>query len=141
MANYFDRIANKLSTFLDSRVIFLMDAFLSTMASLFALLSLGYLRGTFYSSGRFALLWLCSSLAAMVVAMLVFKGHKLIIRHMSLHDVFVFVKEALFKVLVMMVVMFLAYRKMYVGIAFTLLADFMFTLFLLLFTRLMMITV
>jgi FlaA1/EpsC-like NDP-sugar epimerase len=110
------------------------------MASLFALLCLGYLRGTFYASGRFAVIWLCSSIVAFMVAMFVFKGHKLIIRHMSLHDIFLFMGEAFFKVVVMMIVMLVAYRKMYVSIAFALIADFMFTLFLLLLIRLMMIT-
>lgn len=140
MENLFDKIAGKLSTFLDSRVIFLLDTILSTMASLFALLCLGYLRGTFYASGRFAVIWLCSSIVAFMVAMFVFKGHKLIIRHMSLHDIFLFMGEAFFKVVVMMIVMLVAYRKMYVSIAFALIADFMFTLFLLLLIRLMMIT-
>ena len=140
MENLFDKIAGKLSTFLDSRVIFLLDTILSTMASLFALLCLGYLRGTFYASGRFALIWLCSSIVAFTVAMIVFKGHKLIIRHMSLHDIFLFMGEAFFKVVAMMVVMLVAYRKMYVSVSFALIADFMFTLFLLLLIRLMMIT-
>lgn len=140
MENLFDKIAGKLSTFLDSRVIFLLDTILSTMASLFALLCLGYLRGTFYASGRFALIWLCSSIVAFIVAMIVFKGHKLIIRHMSLHDIFLFMGEAFFKVVAMMIVMLVAYRKMYVSVSFALIADFMFTLFLLLLIRLMMIT-
>lgn len=141
MENIFDKIASKLSTFLDSRVIFLLDTILSTMASLFALLCLGYLRGTFYASGQFALIWLTSSIVSFMVAMMVFKGHKLIIRHMSLHDIFVFVEEALFKVVVMLIVMLIAYRKLYVSVAFALIADFMFTVFLLLIVRLMMITV
>lgn len=140
MENLFDKIAGKLSTFLDSRVIFLLDTILSTMASLFALLCLGYLRGTFYASGRFALIWLCSSIVAFTVAMIVFKGHKLIIRHMSLHDIFLFMGEAFFKVVAMMIVMLVAYRRMYVSVSFALIADFMFTLFLLLLIRLMMIT-
>jgi len=140
MENLFDKIAGKLSTFLDSRVIFLLDTILSTMASLFALLCLGYLRGTFYASGRFALIWLCSSIVAFNVAMIVLKGHKLIIRHMSLHDIFLFMGEAFFKVVAMMIVMLVAYRKMYVSVSFALIADFMFTLFLLLLIRLMMIT-
>lgn len=141
MANYFDRLANKLSTFLDSRVIFLLDTFLSTMASLFALLCLGYLRGTFYSSGRFALIWLCTSVIAFMVSMMIFKGHKLIIRHMSLHDVLLFVQESAFKILAMLIVMLISYRKLYISVSFALVADFMFTLMLLMFVRLMMITV
>lgn len=141
MENYFDKLASKLSTFLDSRVIFLLDAILSTMASLLALLCLGYLRGTFYASGQFAAIWLCSSIVSFVAAMLVFKGHKVIIRHMSLHDAFIFVEEAFFKVVAMLIIMLLVYRRLYVSITFALIADFMFTVFELLLVRLMMITV
>ncbi len=86
MANIIDRLAGKISTFLDSRLIFLLDCVNSLAASLLALLALGYVRGTFYASGRFALIWMLSSLAAFVIAMLVFKGHKLIIRHLKYFD-------------------------------------------------------
>ena len=141
MANYFDRLAGKLSTFLDSRVIFILDCLLSLMASIFALLCLGYMRGTLYASGNFALLWLTSSLVATIVAMLIFKGYKLIIRHTTLHDLMCFVEEAAFKFVVMFLVMFAVYRHFYAGLMFALFADFLFTLFLLVFVRLAMITI
>ncbi|MDD6186184.1 MAG: nucleoside-diphosphate sugar epimerase/dehydratase [Bacteroidales bacterium] len=141
MANYFDRLAGKLSTFLDSRVIFILDCLLSIIASIFALLCLGYMRGTMYASGNFALLWLSSSLVATIVAMLIFKGHKLIIRHTSLHDVLVFVEEVAAKFAIMFVVMLVAYRQLYKGVMFALFADGFFTLFLLVFVRLAMIVV
>ena len=139
MANLFDRLAGKLSTFLDSRVIFLLDCLLSLIASLFALLSLGFLRGTFYASGNFSLLWMVSSLVATIVAMVIFKGHKLIIRHTSLHDLFCFVKEVAVKFAIMFVVMLIAYRHFYTGVLFALIADALFTLFLLVFVRMGMI--
>ena len=141
MANYFDRLAGKLSTFLDSRVIFILDCLLSIIASIFALLCLGYMRGTMYASGNFALLWLSSSLVATIVAMLIFKGHKLIIRHTSLHDVLVFVEEVAAKFAIMFLVMLVAYRQLYKGVLFALFADSFFTLFLLVFVRLGMIVV
>jgi FlaA1/EpsC-like NDP-sugar epimerase len=140
MVNAFDRLASKISIFLDARLIFLIDLVQSLVASLLALLSLGYMRGTFYSSGRFALIWLITSFVAMFVAMLIFKGHKIIIRHMSLRDMFCFVMETLFKVAVMFVVMAIAYRGVFLGVSFALLADFVLTLFLLVMTRLMMVT-
>ena len=141
MANLFDRLAGKLSTFLDSRLIFILDCLLSIIASIFALLCLGYMRGTLYASGNFALFWLSSSLIATIVAMLIFKGHKLIIRHTSLHDLLVFVEEVALKFAIMFVVMLIAYRQLYKGIMFALFADSVFTLFLLVFVRLGMIAV
>ncbi len=141
MANLFDRLAGKLSTFLDSRLIFILDCLLSIIASVFALLCLGYMRGTLYASGNFALFWLSSSLIATIVAVLIFKGHKLIIRHTSLHDLLVFVEEVALKFAIMFVVMLIAYRQLYKGIMFALFADSVFTLFLLVFVRLGMIAV
>lgn len=141
MANLFDRLAGKLSTFLDSRLIFILDCLLSIIASIFALLCLGYMRGTLYASGNFALFWLSSSLIATIVAMLIFKGHKLIIRHTSLHDLLVFVEEVALKFAIMFVVMLIAYRQLYKGVMFALFADSVFTLFLLVFVRLGMIAV
>ena len=141
MANFIDRLTGKISTFLDSRVIFLLDCLISVTASIFALLCLGYLRGTFYSSGSFAAFWLLSSLISTIVAMLIFKGYKLIIRHTTLHDLICFVEEAAFKFAVMTLVIFVAYRHFYLGVMFALIADFLFTLFLLVFVRLAMITI
>ena len=141
MANLLDRLAGKLSTFLDSRLIFILDCLLSIIASVFALLCLGYMRGTLYASGNFALFWLSSSLIATIVAMLIFKGHKLIIRHTSLHDLLVFVEEVALKFAIMFVVMLIAYRQLYKGVMFALFADSVFTLFLLVFVRLGMIAV
>ena len=141
MANFIDKLAGKLSTFLDSRVIFLLDCLISVTASVFALLCLGYIRGTFYSSGSFAAFWILSSLISTIVAMLIFKGYKLIIRHTTLHNLICFVEEAAFKFVVMFLVMFVAYRHLYLGVIFALIADFLFTLFLLVFVRLAMITV
>ncbi|MBP5205251.1 MAG: hypothetical protein J6Z44_00520, partial [Bacteroidales bacterium] len=71
------RLARKMSDFIDSKVIFASDCFLSMLSSLFALLALGFVRGSFYQSGRFALLWLPTAFVATVIAMLLFKGHKL----------------------------------------------------------------
>jgi len=139
MANIIDRLAGKISTFLDSRLIFLLDLVNSLAASLLALLALGYMRGTFYASGRFALLWMCTSLIAFVVAMLIFKGHKLIIRHLKFFDMICFMEEAGFKVVVMAIVMTVAYMKLYAGVLFALFADFVFTILFLLGIRLMMI--
>jgi len=139
MANIIDRLAGKISTFLDSRLIFLLDCVNSMAASLLALLSLGYIRGTFYATGRFALIWLLTSFFAFIVAMLIFKGHKLIIRHLKFLDMIRFMEEAGFKVIVMAIVMTIAYKHIYPGVMFALFADFVFTMLFLLGARLIMI--
>ena len=141
MSGIIDKVAEKISTFLDSRLIFILDCFHSLLASLFALLCLGYLRGTFYASGRFALLWLLTSFISTFVAMLIFKGHKVIIRHMRFHDVICFVEQAALKLVAMTLVLVLAYRKIYIGVAFALGADFLFTLALWMGMRITMIVI
>ena len=70
MAGMINKLARKTSDFVDSKVIFVTDCFLSVLSSLFALLALGFVRGSFYQSGRFALLWLPTAFVATVVAML-----------------------------------------------------------------------
>ena len=112
MANFFDKLAGKLSTFLDSKVIFLLDCLMSVTASFIALLCLGYLRGNIYSTVSFATLWVVTSLLSTIAAMLIFKGHKLIIRHTTLHDLLCFVEEAAFKFVVMFVVMLIIHRQL-----------------------------
>ncbi|MBQ3733450.1 MAG: polysaccharide biosynthesis protein [Bacteroidales bacterium] len=135
------KIVRKLSEFIDSKVIFAIDCILSEISSLLALLALGFVRGSFYQSGSFALLWLPTALVATVIALLIFKGHKLVIRHLSAKDMLCFVKESLLKVLLMILVMLIYYRTMYYGLFIALFTDFLFTLFLLVFVRIVMVAV
>ena len=139
MANIIDRLANKISVFVDSRLIFLHDLLLSTAASVLALLTLGYMRGTFYASGQFALIWLISSVIFFGAAMYFLKGHKLIIRHMTFYDAARFLEETGIKVVLMAIVMAIAYRQFSGGMAFALVMDFVFTLLFLVGARLVMI--
>ena len=141
MAGMINRMARKMSDFIDSKVIFATDCFLSVLSSMFALLALGFVRGSFYQSGRFALLWLPTAFVATVVAMLIFKGHKLIIRHLSAKDLLCFVKETLLKVLIMTLVMLIYYHTLYNGLLIALVTDFLFTLFLWVFVRIIMVAV
>ena len=139
MANIIDRLANKISVFVDSRLIFFHDLVLSTAASVLALLTLGYMRGTFYASGQFALIWLISSVIFFGAAMYFLKGHKLIIRHMTFYDAARFLEETGIKVVLMAIVMAIAYRQFSGGMAFALVMDFVFTLLFLVGARLVMI--
>ncbi len=139
MAGILHRIVRKLSNFIDSKVIFVTDCLLSVTSSLFALLALGFVRGSLYQSGRFALLWIPSAFVATIIAMLVFKGHKLIIRHLSPKDMMCFVKETVLKILLMTLVMLVYYHTIYTGVLIALGADFLFTLFLLVFVRVVMV--
>ena len=139
MAGILHKIVRKLSNFIDSKVVFVTDCLLSVTSSLFALLALGFVRGSLYQSGRFALLWIPSALVATIIAMLVFKGHKLIIRHLSPKDMMCFVKETVLKILLMTLVMLVYYHTIYTGVLIALGADFLFTLFLLVFVRVVMV--
>jgi FlaA1/EpsC-like NDP-sugar epimerase len=139
MAGILHKIVRKLSNFIDSKVIFVTDCLLSVTSSLFALLALGFVRGSLYQSGRFALLWIPSAFVATIIAMLVFKGHKLIIRHLSPKDMMCFVKETVLKILLMTLVMLVYYHTIYTGVLIALGADFLFTLFLLVFVRVVMV--
>ena len=139
MAGILHKIVRKLSNFIDSKVIFVTDCLLSVTSSLFALLALGFVRGSLYQSGRFALLWIPTAFVATIIAMLVFKGHKLIIRHLSPKDMMCFVKETVLKILLMTLVMLVYYHTIYTGVLIALGADFLFTLFLLVFVRVVMV--
>ena len=139
MAGILHKIVRKLSNFIDSKVVFVTDCLLSVTSSLFALLALGFVRGSLYQSGRFALLWIPSAFVATIIAMLVFKGHKLIIRHLSPKDMMCFVKETVLKILLMTLVMLVYYHTIYTGVLIALGADFLFTLFLLVFVRVVMV--
>ena len=141
MAGIAAKIVRKMSDFVDSRVIFVVDCLLSVMSSVLALLALGFVRESLYQSGLFALIWLPSALISTVIALLVFKGHKLIIRHISLRDLLCFVKEAALKEVLMTAVLLIAYRTMYNSLLIALAADFMFTLFLFVFVRIVMVAV
>ena len=139
MAGILHKIVRKLSNFIDSKVVFVTDCLLSVTSSLFALLALGFVRGSLYQSGRFALLWIPSAFVATIIAMLVFKGHKLIIRHLSPKDMMCFVKETVLKIVLMTLVMLVYYHTIYTGVLIALGADFLFTLFLLVFVRVVMV--
>lgn len=139
MAGLTYRLVRRLSNFIDTKVVFAIDCFLSVVSSLFALLALGFVRGSLYQSGRFALLWLPAALVSTVVALLVFRGHKLIIRHLSAKDLLCFVKEAILKTVLMTLVMLVYYHTLYNGLLIALFADFLFTLFLLVFVRVVMV--
>ena len=135
----FKKIARYFNKFLDAEVIFVMDTILSLLASLLALLLLGYFRGTVYSTGKFALIWLLSSLVCTLVAKLIFKSHQLVIRHTTFNDMIRFVVEAFAKVLLMSLALYL-FKEFFNGVVFALIADFFLTIFLVLFLRLGMIS-
>ncbi len=132
------KIARYFNKFLNAEVIFVVDTILSILASLIALLLLGYLRGTFYTTGHFALIWLLSSLGSTLLAKFIFKSHQLVIRHTAFSDMIRFVAEGLAKVILMGLVLFLC-KEFFNGVFFALLVDFFMTIFFMLMLRLGMI--
>ena len=135
----FNKIARYFNRFLSAEVIFVVDTILSLVASMIALLLLGYLRGTTYTTGKFALLWILSALVCTLAAKLIFKSHQLVIRHTTFNDMIRFVVEAFAKVLLMGLVIYL-FKELFSGVYFALIADFFFTIFLSLALRLGMIS-
>lgn len=134
-----DKIARHFNRFLDVRVIFLVDTMLSMLASIIALLLLGYVRSDAYASGSFASLWIIAAIVATLVAKWSFKSYKIVIRHTSFSDILRFVLEVLGKVLLMALIIVL-FHEFHSGIFFALLADYFLTLFMLLILRLNMIS-
>ena len=135
----FTKVARYFNRFLRAEVIFVIDTILSLLASIIALLLLGYLRGTTYTTGKFALLWILSALVCTLAAKLIFKSHQLVIRHTTFNDMIRFVVEAFAKVLFMALAIYL-FKELFNGVHFALIADFFLTIFLSLALRLGMIS-
>ena len=139
--SFFSRIVRRFNKFLDVRVIFLMDTFLSMLASLITLLLIGFFtNNTEYTQSEFVLMWLSGALIATVVAKFIFKTYKIVIRHTSFNDIIRFALEVVSKEVIFLVIILL-WRGFHRGLSVALGVDAMLTLCLLLMVRLMMITV
>ena len=139
--SFFSRIVRRFNKFLDVRVIFLMDTGLSMLASLITLLLIGFFSSDVaYTQSGFVLVWLLGALAATVVAKLIFKTYKIVIRHTSFNDIIRFAFEVFSKEVIFLVIILL-WRGFHRGLLIALGVDAMLTLCLLLMTRLMMISV
>ena len=136
-----DKLVKKyLSEYLDSRVVFCMDFALSVASSAAVFFILGAVTADGYNTWPFALLWFVSSIVSTVVAMLIFKTYRIIIRHSSLKDYGRFASAALLKCLAMTFSVLIAGR-VGTGSIIALFADLMVTVLLFLGVRLIMVMV
>ena len=139
--SFISRIARRFNKFLDVRIIFLMDAFLSMLASTIVLFAIGFFSSNkAYTEKDFVFLWLIGAFVSILIAKFIFKSYNIVIRHTSFNDLIRFIMETVIKV-VLMGVAIIVFGEMTSGVVFALTADATLTLCLLLTTRLMMISV
>ncbi len=124
--------------YLNAKSIFAFDLLLSLICSAIALLLLNYATYSSYSSLNFTLFWLGSSTVAMVSALLIFKNHRVVIRHASLRDFSGLLLETLFKgvIICVSIVLFYSLRRSFL---LAVMCDVTFTFFALLSSRIAMV--
>ena len=99
-----DKIVKYISEYLSTKIIFALDVCLSLLASLCAVLGVGYFSDS-PLGGTFVLTWLGFSLLFSVLLFLSTKCYKIIIRHSTLKDMMVFLGIALAKALLLAMMM------------------------------------
>ena len=135
--NIFFKFQNK---YINSKAFFGLDLCLSVGASTVVLLVLSFFTSSNYYNGTFAWWWLGGSVVASIIAMLVFKEYKLVVRYSSFHDLVRYVLTFLTKGVVLGVVV--AITCLFNSSVLTALCcDFLLTLFLVLFVRMLMVAV
>ena len=132
----FSKFQNK---YFSSKAFFGLDLCLSIGASVIVLLVLCFFASSDYYSGTFAWWWLGGAVVASVIAMLVFKEYKLVVRYSSFHDLWRYAltfltKDVLSGVFVAITCLFNS--SIFVALCF----DFLLSLFLVLLVRVVMVS-
>ena len=129
------------SEYLDTRTIFILDLVLSFLSSILVLflVSLFSHSETFYM-GMFALWWMGASIVCSAIAILVFRNHKVVIRYSQMRDLLGIFRVAALKVLLMLVVLYLA-KDVNDTVLLSLLVDALITAILLIGIRIAMLIV
>ncbi len=140
MAGIDGLIKKYLSEYLDSRIVFIMDFVLSIVSSAAVFFILGAVTIEGYGTWQFAWLWFGSAIVATIVAMMLFKTFKIIIRHSALKDYTRFAGAGVLKCLIMTFAVVI-FNKVGEGSVMALFADLMITIFLFLGVRLIMVVV
>ena len=135
--NLFSKFQNK---YFSAKAFFGLDLCLSVGASVIVLLVLSFFTSSDYYAGHFAWWWVGGALAASVVAMLVFKEYKLVVRYSSFHDLWryalmVLTKDVLLGIIITVSCLFNS------SIFVALCCDFLLTAFLVLIVRVLMVGV
>ena len=133
------RLKKYLFEYLDTRVIFLIDLVLSFFSSILILFFVSLLSNSehFYM-GHFALWWMGASLFASIIALLILKNHKVVIRYAQLNDLLGIFRISVLKA-VFMLVFLLVFATVNVTVLLALLADALLTAVLLIGVRIAMI--
>ena len=137
MSKTIDIIKKFSDRYLNSKIIFTIDVILSAISSALVLLLAFFVVRSDVISREFSITYLISSVLASVLMFYITKTYRIIIRHLSVRDIGVFFVAGLGKVLLTALVM-VRYREL-TTLWITLTVDFLFTTFLLVGTRMVMI--
>lgn len=140
VSNIIKKLSRYVNEYLDTRVIFCIDLFVSLFSSLLVVLTLDFLSDGKSYQGMFALSWLLISLFASVVAMFSIRSYRIIIRHASVRDNYKQILSVALKTLILGVGMSFSPIFNY-NVALAIFCDFFVTLFGITFVRLLMILV
>ncbi len=137
MSKTIDIIKKYSDRYLNSKIIFTIDVILSAISSALVLLLAFFVVRSDVINREFSITYLISSVLASVLMFYITKTYRIIIRHLSVRDIGVFFMAGLGKVLLTALVM-VRYREL-TTLWITLIVDFLFTTFLLVGTRMVMI--
>ena len=129
------------TNYLSKRIIFVQDVLLSLLSSVSLILALNWLTpGTLLSGRTFFVAYISSSAAGSVLMFILTRCYRIVIRHLTVHDLVPFALSSAGKMLLITAVLFVSGWRPDEFLQLTLL-DFLLTFFLLLGVRVMMILV
>ena len=140
--SFANRIGSLVSQYLSTRVVFALDLFLSTLASLIVLMIVDYVMEITFQSNLYAVIWCLGAVLFFTIASFFTHSYRIIIRHSSLYDmgkIFlgVLIKEFLFAILLIIVPDSLDLLSNFI----ILIGDLLLTYIMLLVVRILMIAV
>ena len=138
MLNLQTKISKYLSGYLDSRIILVMDLFLSLLSSLAIFMILNFVTEMSYGGSASLWVWMVSSFVGTVIALCVLKSFRNIIRHLNIRDLGGFMLDVLIKCSVMFIAVWY-FSGLSMNIIVALLFDAILTLVLVVAVRILMI--
>ena len=139
--NLLTRLKKWLGYYVDVRVIFVIDVFVSFVASIIVLVVFDLMNISVPLGERFFLWWTLTMLCATVGMFALLRTHRIIIRHSNLKDLFKIAVAVAGKIGVATVVLLLAGYGAPQNLGLMLGIDFLLTFFMLVLLRILMITV
>ncbi|MBQ6437461.1 MAG: polysaccharide biosynthesis protein [Bacteroidales bacterium] len=139
--NLLSKLKNRLGHYLDVRVIFVIDVFVSFVASAIVLMAADLMSLFNSAADNFYIWWLLTMLCASAGIFALIRTHRIIIRHSNLKDLFKIAIAVLGKIGAATVVLLLAGfgRGQHLGIL--LFIDFLLTFFMLVAVRILMVVI